>query len=101
MPLRFMMKKDHFKQTLLLWPQVPFKVNETRHVKEIYILKMVAQSAKLFFCYPLFNFLFTMKLETVAFWYHTPYFWLGKMPVIVSNHFRVSLQKFFRNEATS
>ena len=21
----FMMKKDHFKQKLLLWPQVPFK----------------------------------------------------------------------------
>ena len=25
MPSCFMMKKDHFKQKLLLWPQVPFK----------------------------------------------------------------------------
>ena len=25
MTFSFMMKKDHFKQKLLLWPQVPFK----------------------------------------------------------------------------
>ena len=101
MSLRFMMKKDHFKQTLLFWPQVPFKASETRHVKEIYILKMVAQSAKLFSCYPLFNFLLTMKLETITSWYHAPYFWLGKVLVIVSNHFKLSLQKFVRNKANS
>ena len=28
MPFCFMMKKDHFKQKLSLWPQVPFKDND-------------------------------------------------------------------------
>ena len=28
MPFCFMMKKDHFKEKLSLWPQVPFKDND-------------------------------------------------------------------------
>ena len=29
MPFRFMMKKDCFKQKLLHWPQIPFKISKS------------------------------------------------------------------------